>query len=142
MMQEYDKKRSIELFESITPVGLFAKKLFKGVKGVENIYIRHTPAVSNVVLDGVKGKLKDQLYVPVEVPDPRPPREHRPQDIIVFIVGGATYAEAYAMANICRDNPPVRIIIGGTHVHNSKSFLEEVAASTHRGANLTDATLK
>ena len=54
MMQEYDKKRSIELFESITPVGLFAKKLFKGVKGVENIYIRHTPAVSNVVLDGVR----------------------------------------------------------------------------------------
>ena len=44
----------------------------------------------------------------------------RPQDIIVFIVGGATYAEAEVVANINRNTQGVRIILGGTTMHNSR----------------------
>nr|XP_020767432.1 vacuolar protein sorting-associated protein 45 isoform X1 [Odocoileus virginianus texanus] len=52
-----------------------------------------------------------------------------PQDIIVFIIGGATYEEALTVYNLNRTTPGVRIVLGGTTVHNTKSFLDEVLAS-------------
>ena len=45
---------------------------------------------------------------------------YRPQDIIVFIVGGATYAEAEAVASLNKTTQGVRIILGGTTVHCSR----------------------
>ena len=47
----------------------------------------------------------------------------RPQDIIVFFVGGATYAEALTVANLNKSMQGVRIILGGTTVHNSKRYM-------------------
>lgn len=44
----------------------------------------------------------------------------RPQDIIVFIIGGATYEEALTVYNLNRTNPGVRIVLGGTTIHNTK----------------------
>ena len=44
----------------------------------------------------------------------------RPQDVIVFIIGGATYAEAQAVASVNQSTQGARIILGGTTVHNSK----------------------
>ena len=43
----------------------------------------------------------------------------RPQDIIVFVVGGVTYEEAMAVAMLNKATPGVRIVLGGTTVHNS-----------------------
>lgn len=45
---------------------------------------------------------------------------HRPQDIIVFVIGGATYEEALTVYNLNRTTPGVRIVLGGTTVHNTK----------------------
>ncbi len=53
----------------------------------------------------------------------------RPQDIIVFIVGGATYAEAMAVANLNKTTQGVRIILGGTTIHNSKRCVPSVSDS-------------
>lgn len=50
----------------------------------------------------------------------------KPQDVIVFIVGGATYEEARVVAQINASSPGVRIVLGGTSIHNSTTFLEEV----------------
>lgn len=44
----------------------------------------------------------------------------RPQDIIVFIIGGATYEEALTVYNLNRTNPGVRIVLGGTTIHNTR----------------------
>lgn len=44
----------------------------------------------------------------------------RPQDIIVFIIGGATYEEALSVYNLNRSMPGVRIVLGGTTIHNTK----------------------
>ena len=44
----------------------------------------------------------------------------RPQDVIVFVVGGATYAEALAVANANKSTPGVRIVLGGSTIHNSQ----------------------
>ncbi len=47
-------------------------------------------------------------------------RPFRPQDIIVFIIGGATYEEALTVYNLNRTMPGVRIVLGGTAIHNTK----------------------
>jgi vacuolar protein sorting-associated protein 45 len=63
---------------------------------------------------------------------------YRPQDIIVFIVGGATYEEALTVHQMNMEYPGVRIVLGGTTIHNSPSFIEEVKIATrgrHRMRN-------
>lgn len=46
----------------------------------------------------------------------------RPQDIIVFMMGGATYAEAEVVSKINQTTQGVRIILGGTTIHNSRRY--------------------
>lgn len=38
------------------------------------------------------------------------------------MVGGATYAEALAVANANKSLQGVRIVLGGTTIHNSKRY--------------------
>ncbi|KAJ3359675.1 vacuolar protein sorting-associated protein 45 [Kappamyces sp. JEL0680] len=38
------------------------KNVFKGLKGVENVYTQHVPRLATVVQDAIKGKLKDSNY--------------------------------------------------------------------------------
>ncbi|KAG8253739.1 vacuolar protein sorting-associated protein 45 [Homalodisca vitripennis] len=55
------------------------------------------------------------------------------QDVIVFIVGGVTYEESLSVYQLNRSSTTggVRIVLGGSTVHNTESFLEEVRAATH-----------
>ena len=102
-----------------------AKKFMKGLKGVENIYTQHRPLVAETLENLIKGKLREQQYpyLGSEV------FRDKPQDIIVFMVGGTTYEEAIAVNQVNSSNPGVRVILGGTAVHNTESFLEEVKES-------------
>jgi len=50
----------------------------------------------------------------------------KPQDIILFMVGGITFEEAKTISQINASTPGIRIVAGGTCVHNSTTFLEEV----------------
>jgi vacuolar protein sorting-associated protein 45 len=94
---------------------------------VENIYTQHTPVLKDILEDLIKGKLRENLYPTLGGEDSGPGR--RPQDIIVFIVGGATYEESYCVHQINQTYPGVRVILGGTTIHNSTSFLEEVKSA-------------
>ncbi|KAI9088196.1 Sec1-like protein [Phlyctochytrium arcticum] len=103
------------------------KNVFKGLQGVENVYTQHIPHMVEVLQDCIKGKMKDNLYPFIEGNT-----RDKPQDIIVFMIGGATYAEAYEIHKLNAANPGVRIVLGGTTVHNSQSFLREVSESVSR----------
>jgi vacuolar protein sorting-associated protein 45 len=46
------------------------------------------------------------------------------------MVGGATYEEACVVNQLNKEYPGVRIVLGGTTIHNSTSFLEEVQIAT------------
>lgn len=96
---------------------------FKGLKGVENVYTQHTTLLESSLQNLIKGRLKDQQYPFVEGGGST---KDRPQDIIVFIVGGATYEEAKMVAGINATTPGVRVVLGGTTIHNAATFLEEV----------------
>lgn len=56
---------------------------------------------------------------------------YRPQDVIVFVVGGTTYEESLAVYNLNKLNPGTKVILGGTTIHNFQSFAEEIAAGTN-----------
>ena len=45
----------------------------------------------------------------------------RPQDVIVFMIGGVTYEESLMVQNFNKSTPGVRVVLGGTTVHNSKT---------------------
>lgn len=68
-------------------------------------------------------RLKEQQYPFVEGGGST---RDKPQDIIVFIVGGATYEEAKMVAQINASSPGVRVVLGSTSLHNSTTFFEEV----------------
>ncbi|KAF4021384.1 hypothetical protein G4228_013818 [Cervus hanglu yarkandensis] len=115
---EYGGKRvrGSDLFSPKDAVAI-TKQFLKGLKGVENVYTQHQPFLHETLDHLIKGKLKENLYPYL---GPSTLRD-RPQDIIVFIIGGATYEEALTVYNLNRTTPGVRIVLGGTTVHNTRS---------------------
>lgn len=111
-----------DIFES---AGIFsgARDRFKGLKGVENVYTQHTTVLENTLQSLIKGRLREQQYPFVEGGGST---RDKPQDIIVFTIGGATYEEAKTVASINAVSPGVRIVLGGTSIHNAGSFLDDV----------------
>jgi hypothetical protein len=110
------------MFES---AGIFsgARDRFKGLKGVENVYTQHSPRLEVTLQNLIKGRLREQQYPFVEGGGST---RDKPQDIIVFIVGGVTFEEARSVSQINASSPGIRIVLGGTNVHNSATFLEEL----------------
>lgn len=110
-------------------------------KGVENVYTQHVPPLVGTLERLAKGKLSEAEYPAADRaagagPPPPPPRL-----IVAFVVGGTTYEEAAAVAGLNAAAakgegplpPGTRVLLGGTGVQNSSSFLRdlaEVAAAT------------
>jgi vacuolar protein sorting-associated protein 45 len=100
-----------------------ARSGFKGLKGVENVYTQHTPRLEQTLNSLVKGRLRETTHPFVEG---SPVNRNKPQDIIIFMVGGATYEEAKLVAQINASTPGIRIVFGGTAMLNSTAFLDEI----------------
>ncbi|KAF6212087.1 hypothetical protein GE061_012607 [Apolygus lucorum] len=108
------------------------KRFFKDLKGVENVYTQHVPALKEVIEDLIRGRLKENVYPFLG----NPPSGRRVQDIFVFIIGGITYEESLCvhLLNKSTIHGGARIVAGGTTVHNTESFIDEVSRAMSRGA--------
>jgi len=115
-----------DMFESAS-IFSGARDRLRGLKGVENVYTQHSPRLEVTLQNLIKGRLRDQQYPFVEGGGQT---KDKPQDIIVFMVGGATYEEAKTVAQINASAPGVRVVLAATMIHNSTTFLEEVADAT------------
>jgi vacuolar protein sorting-associated protein 45 len=130
------KSRTGELFSSVWgKEGLSLDKIRKfaseAIKGVDNIYTQHKPLLFEIISDVLNSKLRTDYY-PYLVGQPsRDPPKH----LIVFFVGGTTYEEALVVSEFNAAGPDgksysnpskTKIVLGGTHVHNSSSFLDEL----------------
>lgn len=107
-------------------VAKITKKLFKGLSGVDNIYTQHTPLLNETLEDLIKGKLSPQTFPYLG----NMIISRRPQDIIVFMIGGTTYEESLTVYNLNKQNPGTKIVLGGTTIHNFESFIEEIQYAT------------
>ncbi|KAI8793205.1 vacuolar protein sorting-associated protein 45 [Biomphalaria glabrata] len=128
------KGRGSDLFGNQDAVAI-TKRLLKGLKGVENVYTQHKPLIHTLLDQLIKGKLKEASYPYLGTGQ----LKDRPQDIIVFIIGGCTYEEALVVHNFNRTMPGVRIVLGGTNILNSKSFLQEVSMAIGNPSNPVQA---
>lgn len=102
----------------------YTKKLFKGLKGVENVYTQHEPVLKEILDQACKARLRESDFPFI---DGKSDGLHN--DIIVFIVGGSTYEEIACVDLFNQVNPGFRVILGGTTVHNTLSFIDELMTS-------------
>jgi vacuolar protein sorting-associated protein 45 len=123
-----DNKRAPGLFSSGSIMAKLGKTFSSAVRGAENVYTQHQPLLFQTLDALAKGKLKDSAFPPLTTAGGAAPTA-RPSEVLVFIVGGATFEEAMKVAEFNAANPGMRVILGGSCVHNSTSFLKEIGAS-------------
>ena len=111
-----------DIFES-SSIFSGARERFKGLKGVENVYTQHSPRLETTLQNLIKARLKEQQYPFV---DGGGTTKDKPQDIVVFIIGGATYEEAKMVAQVNASFPGVRVVMGATTIHNATTFMEDI----------------
>mmetsp|Transcript_12698 Transcript_12698/g.35855 ORF Transcript_12698/g.35855 Transcript_12698/m.35855 type:complete len:372 (+) Transcript_12698:1-1116(+) len=115
-------KRGGDLFGEHNLISKSLKLATRAVKGVQNVYTQHKPLLQELLEQVAKGKLKDNQYPFLGMGNSR----DRPRDVIVFIVGGATFEEAAAVHRINQAGAGINVVLGGSSVHNSKTFLAEL----------------
>ncbi|KAG9227729.1 hypothetical protein CCMSSC00406_0000625 [Pleurotus cornucopiae] len=130
-------QRQDDLFstESLLAKG---RSALKGLKGVENVYMQHSPYLSQTIENLLKGRLKETSHPFLESPGPNASLQ-RPQDVIVFMIGGTTFTEARAISLMINESTggaaagstayATRILLGGTCVHNSSSYVEMIRSA-------------
>lgn len=114
-------KRTGDLFGNRDLMNI-ARNMARGLKGVENVYTQHQPLLFQIMESIVKGRLRDVDYPFVG----NHFQQGRPQDVIIFIVGGTTYEESRSVAMQNASNTGIRFILGGSSVLNSKRFLKDL----------------
>jgi len=106
-----------------------SKKIFDRVrnafgsslKGVDNIYTQHKPALHGILEAVIKRNLKTQAYPYVE--NSQEGKMH--DDVFVYIIGGVTFEEELAVHSF-NQSGEARIILGGSCIHNSKTYLTDI----------------
>lgn len=81
-----------------------------------NVYTQHQPHIINLIDLINKGKLKESEYPTTISPANF---NYRPTEIIIFMVGGATFEEAREIATLNNQ----AVFLGATTIHNTKTFL-------------------
>ncbi|KAL4249081.1 STXBP/unc-18/SEC1 family protein [Abortiporus biennis] len=127
-------QRQEDLFsaESLLAKG---RSALKGLKGVENVYMQHTPHLSQTLENLFRGRLKDTNFPFLEGAGPNAGLQ-KPQNVIIFVVGGTTFEEARAVALLNQETTTpgslsygTHILLGGTCIHNSSSYVEMIRSA-------------
>ena len=118
-----ESRRAPNLLSQGGIMSQIGKQLLGSIRGdFENVYTQHQPLLSSVLDSIAKSKLKDSVYPLASVST----TSSRPTETIIFIVGGATFEEATKVAEFNAANPSLKVLLGGSCVHNSRSFLDEI----------------
>ncbi|KAJ4884645.1 Vacuolar protein sorting-associated protein 45-like protein [Raphanus sativus] len=128
------EKRTGDLFGNRDLMNI-ARNMARGLKGVENVYTQHQPLLFQTMESITRGRLRDVDYPFVGDHF----QQGRPQEVVIFMVGGTTYEESRSVALQNATNSGIRFILGGTAVLNSKRFLldlEEAQRIARSGSHM------
>lgn len=119
--------RSGDLFQNKTFLAQAKSSLTKGFKGVENVYTQHKTLLASIADMMIRGRLKDANFPFAE--GCRNVSNEPPRRAVVFVIGGATFEEARDIAELNKTSGEsgCTIVLGGTAIHNSRSFLADIA---------------
>lgn len=101
------------------------RMIVQGVKGVENILTQYRPSLAKTIDEIRKGNKFKESDFAYSSERPRVIKDEPPKKLIVFVVGGITYDEAL-LADQTNRSSNIQVIVGGTSIHNFKSFKDEV----------------
>jgi len=116
-------QRSGDVFANRDLVNRWTSKVKQAFKDVPNVFTQHQPYIINLIDMINKGKLRETEYPSTAVNQ----FKDKPTEIIIFIVGGATFEEAREISELNRKG--ATILLGGTHLLNSKTFLAEMSTN-------------
>uniref|UniRef100_A0A7S0LML6 Vacuolar protein sorting-associated protein 45 n=1 Tax=Coccolithus braarudii TaxID=221442 RepID=A0A7S0LML6_9EUKA len=119
-------QRSGDLFSNKSWLAVTKKQFQRGLKGVQNVYTQHTPYLAATLESTLKATLSENTFPYMGAEPQAASKKKAPTEVIVFLLGGATYEEARYVAEMNTANPGVHVTLGGTTIHSSRSFLEEL----------------
>jgi len=96
------------------------KTLTSNIAGCENVYTQHTPLVIHTLELLLKNKLSYNDFPCVERNESKPPSV-----VMVYMLGGATYAEAEACRKFGQENR-CKVVLGCSTMHSPSTYLEQV----------------
>merc|ERR1712232_790884 len=91
---------------------------------LKNEMLQHKSLTGNSADQLMKGTLDDKVY---PFMDKGGQASDKPSQAIIFVIGGTTFAESRDVSNLNDALGGTKVILGGTTVHNSTSFLAEVS---------------
>ena len=109
----------------------------RGLNGVENVYTQHSPFLVQTLEAVTKGTLSEATHPYLGPELPTTQKKRAPTEIIVFMLGGATYEEARSVGEMNASNPGVKIVLGGSTIHSSDTFLTELSQLSAHPSRLT-----
>eukprot|EP00392_Amoebophrya_sp_AT5.2_P002208 g2213.t1 len=131
--------RSGDLFQNKTWLNAGMNRLAKTLqpfKGIENVYTQHTSVLKQTVTNLVQNKLRESEFpyapgsgggggagISSVLQDES---SNRRLNVLVFVVGGATFEEHRDVMDVANQQG-ARIVLGGSCLHSSKTFLADVA---------------
>jgi len=114
-----------DLFADSNLLNKFSSRFKQALKDVPNVFTQHEPYICSLIDALNNKKLKETEFgSKVGYQLNERPAEIKPTEIIIFIIGGATFEEAKAVAELNKKG--YNIILGGTNIINSKLFLGEI----------------
>eukprot|EP01068_Selenidium_serpulae_P005026 Selendium_serpulae@DN3838_c0_g1_i4.p1 len=126
-------QRSGDLFQNKTLFDRAKVHIQRGFKGVDNVYTQHQSLLGQHLTSLLKGKLKDAQFPGIDCRHGDAAADNGvPNDIIVFVMGGVTLEEArdasvIAQREAAAANAPIRVVLGGTTLLNTKAFLADIS---------------
>lgn len=126
------EKRIQDIFGDRTMGGRIAALAKQHLRGVENVYTQHVPPIVSLLESAVKCRMGDGDYPLASRESSGIIQSKPPKLVVVFIVGGTTYEESKAIAELNTMSAKnegwqsgVKFILGGTGVQNSSAFLND-----------------
>ncbi|KAL0208561.1 hypothetical protein P9112_011148 [Eukaryota sp. TZLM1-RC] len=121
-IKSFISNRQLDLFKSRNLLAKAHSVVRKQVKGVANVYAQYQPMIANLV-DQVRNRnLKESVWPFVDGQH----STEKPSILVVLIVGGISLLEAQYIEEFNSQNNGFQIILVGTSLLNSKSFLESI----------------
>jgi hypothetical protein len=131
-----------------------------GMKGMENVYTKHKPILNQIVEQTIKGKIDTAMFPSASLASTGFMSSNsagsardvaKPTDCVyVYIIGGATYAEANALKELTVNTPQkpgypnAKLFLGGSCIHNSRTYVDDLieGSDVSNGKNAQDIPIE
>ncbi|CRG98687.1 vacuolar protein sorting-associated protein 45, putative [Plasmodium relictum] len=125
LLYSNEETRNNQLFKEQTFLNFAKTTITRTIKGTSNVFTLHKSYIYYLIDDLIKLKLNNQIYTSTNFLNIEQNQNKKPNSIIVFFIGGATYEE-YKDIQYLSKKYNITILLGSTQIHNSQSFLADV----------------